>query len=451
MKEDVEVISNNLVYNNVNLVEMVEKFGSPLKITFLDLIKKRVITLKETFEKVIKECNYSGSFYCINANKANYEAIGIKIATEYGDGVECSSYNDLLLTKSIVSTDKNLKKKPILCNGFKDDDYVNQIIKMINSGWNIEPIIDCKAEYEKYKAAKITKKFNVGLRIHIPSLYSEDGVILNDRFGLIKEEFDYIIDDLKNNPNFILTTIHFHQRGFDFEEEKFIENINKVFNNYYIPTCKKYDTLCNFDMGGGTPLPAKEKFDYERWARLLLTTIKKICEKENVKEPNLISENGKYHHKDSCVSIYEIAGVKNTEPGYPWYIIKGSLVIAIPEYYAMGEPMEIEPINLLENERVKVRLAGITCDCDDVYFEKKLGYIEMPIIKENQKLYIAILGTGSYQDSMSGKGGIHHCLVPGEKDLVIYTENGELNYFVRKDAQNIKDIKTLTSFNMLKK
>ena len=59
--------------------------------------------------------------------------------------------------------------------------------------------------------------------------------------------------------------------------------------------------------------------------------------------------------------------------------------------------------------------------------------------KDTKDLYIALLGTGSYQNSMNGKRGVHHCLLPEEKDVVI--SNGK--EFIRHDIQGIDEISEL--------
>ena len=151
-----------------------------------------------------------------------------------------------------------------------------------------------------------------------------------------------------------------------------------------------------------------------------------------------MSENGKYSQKDATVNIYKVVGIKNTD-NYPWNIVDGSLLIAMPEMYALGEPIEVRPINDLDKEMVKSYLAGITCDCDDVYFEKDKGYINLP---KSDELYIGLMGTGSYQNSMNGKGGVHHCLLPEEKDLVI--NDGKIT--VRSELQTIEDIYKIMKF-----
>lgn len=441
MKKIITVKNEELNYCNVNLTSLALKYGTPLKVTFLDLIQERIVSLKETFIKAIKNNDYKGNIIYLNANKANYGIEEILTACKYADGLECSSYNDLLLTKNIFKNPL-FKNKHIYCNGFKDSNYINEIINF-ETEYDIVDIIDNLNEYN-YLKENVNNKLKIGIRINLPYLYTHDNdYIKNDRFGVTESDFETILSDLKNHPNLSLTTIHFHQRGFDYEEDKFLINLEKVFTNYFVKANKLYSSCTFFNMGGGTPLKVDSDFDYDSWANLTVTNIKKWSIINNITEPNIILENGKYTQKDSTVNIYKVVGVKNTDK-YPWYIIDGSLLIAMPEMYALGEEILVSPINHLGSEKEKVRLAGLTCDCDDIYYLKDKGYISIPKKTPSNDIFIAALGTGSYQNSMNGKGGIHHCLIPEEKDILIYSENinGNIKITekVRKELQTIKDI-----------
>lgn len=445
MKKEIKVKNEQLYYNNVNLNSLAQKYGTPLKVTFLDLIKERVVSLKETFDKVIKEKNYQGKFIYLNANKANYGIEEIETAFLYADGLECSSYHDLLLTAEIMDKHPEMKTKPIVCNGYKKLDYITEIIKLSEKGYNVSCIIDNDLEYDLLKKHS-HNRLEVGIRVHLEALYAEeDETIKNDRFGVTEEEFEYILNDLSSQQNLVLRTIHFHQRGFDYEKDKFEENIRKAFVNYYVRANKKYNTCCEFDMGGGTPLPVHYDFDYTSWATFLVDLLKELSLTYHVTMPDIISENGKYSQKDSTINIYEVVGVKKTDE-IPWYIIDGSLLIAMPEAYALGEEILLHPVNGINDKMIKTRLAGITCDCDDIYYDKDKGYFLMPEKKTDNKVFVAILGTGSYQNSMNGKGGVHHCLIPEEKDLVIYTKNGKEIYEIRGELQEIEDMKKILKF-----
>jgi len=221
----------------------------------------------------------------------------------------------------------------------------------------------------------------------------------------------------------------------NFEEPKFWENFMIVFTQYYVQTKKEIQTLCDLDIGGGTPILLTEHFDYSKWANQMLDKVSEVCKKEKIDQPNIITENGKYTVKDSTVLIYKIVAQKTTDGKTPWCIIDGSFFSAMAEHYEAGEPFIVEPINLLNNKIIDVRLAGLTCDCDDVYYEE--GTMKMPEIKANETLYIAVLGCGSYQDSMQGRGGVHHCLMPEEMRLIRGLDG---KYKILSKRQNIKDI-----------
>ncbi|MCR4897733.1 MAG: hypothetical protein K5892_00755 [Acholeplasmatales bacterium] len=433
MKQLVEEKDGKLYYNGYSLVDLAKRFGTPLTITFLDIIKERILSLKDAFEKAKIKTNYKGDFIYLNANKANYGKDEIESAFIFADGLETSSFYDLVLSLKMYEKYPLFKNKLIVCNGLKQDNYLDAVIAAHNSGYKIVTVIDDIYEYEYLKKTKLP--LNIGLRIHLSSLYEPE--VPDDRFGLMDNEIDYILNDVKNT-NLILNTIHYHQRGFDFEEDKFFKNFDIAFK-YYIKAKKLYDSVIYFDFGGGTPLPIDGEFDYESYATSILKHIKDLCDKNNVDIPNLISENGKYSQKDSTVNIYKVVGTKNTGE-YPWHIVDSSLLIALPEMYALGEPMLIKPINNLDKKMVKARLAGITCDCDDVYFDKSKGYFEIPDVEDPEDNYIGLLGTGSYQNSMNGKGGVHHCMLPEEKDVIIYFKNGVELVKVRKELQTIEDI-----------
>ena len=436
MKKLRDIKNGELYYNGYNLTNLAKEYGTPLKITFLDVIGEHINSLKASFNSAIDKVGYKGKFYYLNANKANYGAEEIETAFIEGDGLETSSYYDLLLTLKMYDKHPEFKNKLIVSNGLKLNDYVDEIVNAHLNGHNIIDIIDDLNEYEYLKSKNLPIK--VGFRVHLSSLYEAD--VPDDRFGLLEDEINYILNDIKNTK-LILTTIHYHQRGFDYEEDKFKENLLKAFN-YYLKANKLYSTVTNFDIGGGMPLPIEENFDYDTFAVKTLSYLKELCDTNNVLMPNIIGENGKFSQKDSTVNIYKIVGVKNTGL-YPWHIVNGSLLVALPEMYALGEPILVTPINNLDKTMQQVRLAGITCDCDDVFFDRKKGYFEVSTEKEN---YIGLIGTGSYQNSMNGKGGVHHCLLPEEKDLLIYTKDGKEVREIRDELQSIEEIYDIIRF-----
>ncbi|MFM8347953.1 MAG: arginine decarboxylase, partial [Bacteroidota bacterium] len=55
------------------------------------------------------------------------------------------------------------------------------------------------------------------------------------------------------------------------------------------------------------------------------------------------------------------------------------------------------------------------------------GEVFLPMITDQEKLYIGFFHTGAYQESLGGYGGIQHCLVPAPKHVLINrNDDGEI-------------------------
>jgi arginine decarboxylase len=77
-------------------------------------------------------------------------------------------------------------------------------------------------------------------------------------------------------------------------------------------------------------------------------------------------------------------------------------------------------INRWESNYERVLLGGLTCDSDDYYnSEQHSNAIFLPKLDKEEPLYIGFFNTGAYQESISGYGGIQHCLIPAPKHVVI--------------------------------
>jgi arginine decarboxylase len=85
-------------------------------------------------------------------------------------------------------------------------------------------------------------------------------------------------------------------------------------------------------------------------------------------------------------------------------------------------------INKWDDPYHKVNMGGLTCDSMDYYnSEAHTGEVFLPMINDEEPLYIGFFHTGAYQESLGGYGGIQHCLVPAPKHVLIdRNEDGEI-------------------------
>ncbi len=437
-KDYLEYRDGVLHYAGINTLELVKKYGNPLKVGYPEMIKGRVAHLKECFDKAIEKHGYEGKYYYATANKASYYSENVVTAGNASDLIEISSYVDLCLIERAMKY-KAIPKKKIIVNGIKDSLYIDKIIEMNQKGYHFIFSLDNLDEFEDLMQADLKYPMELAVRVMLEDLYEKvKGVI--DRFGLTTEQMDYVANNYKKKEMLSFTTIHFHQRGSRYDEEKAYINLErafKVFKKY----SKKDSSVVNFDIGGGSPYNKLDEHDYEDYASKIVSFIKKMCEEHKTIQPNIIQEHGRYTVSDCCFNVYKVQRVKDCHTKMPWYIIDGSIMTSLINTWALKEKFLFLPLNVKNRKIIKVKLAGATCDSSDVYYHQEDdNCVYMPEIKNGEDLYVGVFGMGAYQEILSGIGGIHHCQTLEENDLIIYKKKGKLIFNKIRAKQELKYI-----------
>lgn len=76
--------------------------------------------------------------------------------------------------------------------------------------------------------------------------------------------------------------------------------------------------------------------------------------------------------------------------------------------------------------------------------------IFLPDYKDDclQPLYVGYFHTGAYQDSISGYGGLKHCLIPPPKLIIVdKDEQGNFIDIVHKNGQTVKEMLSILGIN----
>ena len=176
--------------------------------------------------------------------------------------------------------------------------------------------------------------------------------------------------------------------------------------------------------------------------------IKKFCEEEGVEEPTLYTEFGSFTVGESGGIVYKILSQKRQNDREKWNMIDSSFMTTLPDSWAISRRFTMLPINRWDDSYERVFLGGLTCDSDDYYnSEQHVNAIYLPIYSEEKPLYIGFFNTGAYQEAISGFGGVHHCLVPQPKHILINkNKDGDFTYEVFREEQNYKQILDLLGY-----
>ncbi|MEJ2595988.1 MAG: arginine decarboxylase, partial [bacterium] len=214
----------------------------------------------------------------------------------------------------------------------------------------------------------------------------------------------------------------------------------------YVELKKQCPTLDSLNLGGGFPIRNNLGFEYnyEYMIDEIVNSIKDACKKEGIDEPDIYTEFGRYTVGESGAIIFQVLEQKQQNDTELWYIIDNSLMNTIPDAWSIYEKFILLPVNKWNNEYRRVNIGGISCDHSDYYNSEDLNQeVLLPVYndKDKEPLYIGFFHTGAYQDSISGYGGIKHCLIPSPKHIIIdRDEKGNFVDYVYREEQSAEQM-----------
>ena len=442
-----------LQFNGLDLKPIIEKYGTPLKLTFLPKIGINIGRAKSYFETAFKKHKYEGEYFYCYCTKSSHFSFVVEEALKHNIHLETSYAYDIEILNALYKKKKISKDTHIICNGFKQKAYTSRIVKLINSGFqNVIPVLDNKEELQMYKGRIRTgEPFKLGIRIAAEEEPSFP--FYTSRLGIkARDILEFYVDEIEGNEDkFQLKMLHiFLNKGIK-DDIYYWSELNKSINLYcqLKKICPELDSI---NIGGGFPIKHSLAFeyDYQFMINEIVGNIKKACKKAKVPMPNIFTEFGSFTVGESMAHIYSVIGEKEQNDRETWYMIDSSFITTLPDTWGIGEKFLMLPINKWDNEYHRVVLGGITCDGHDYYdSEEHINEVFLPKTQnqdetdeENKKpLYVGFFHTGAYQDQISGYGGIKHCLIPSPKHIIVeYDKNGEVDTWVYAKEQTAQSM-----------
>ncbi|MBV8252487.1 MAG: arginine decarboxylase [Chitinophaga sp.] len=448
-QEGFAVNENFLEFNGLDIKALIDKYGTPFKLTYLPKIGMQINKAKKMFNDAIKKNRYDGQYFYCYCTKSSHFSFIMEETLKHGIHIETSSAYDIDIINKLYERKKLNKETYVICNGFKTKPYTRAISKLINSGFkNVIPVLDNKEELEEYqKNIRATKeKVKLGLRIAAEEEPTFD--FYTSRLGIRSRDIlEFYVDKLKGNQKFELKMLHFFMNKGIKDDIYYWSQFNRSLNLYcqLKKICPELDSI---NIGGGFPIKHSLGFDYDYnyIVNEIVANIKTMCKKNKVPVPNIYTEFGSFTVGESGAVIYSVVGEKIQNDREIWYMIDSSFITTLPDTWGIGEKFLMLPINKWDQEYQEVHLGGITCDGYDFYTsEEHINAVFLPKQGEDKEpLYIGFFHTGAYQDQLSGYGGIKHCLIPSPKHVIVgYDKNGQLKdwlYAKEQSAQSMLKI-----------
>ncbi|MEM8757599.1 MAG: biosynthetic arginine decarboxylase [Planctomycetota bacterium] len=317
----------------IDLHEVVEGLAqrgldAPVLLRFSDILRRRLREIREAFDRAIDEEGYTGGYSCVYPVKVNQQRQVVEeirdAAAELGFGLEVGSKPELLAVLGLTAgSDRPVGELPVICNGFKDEEYVETVILAAKLGWRIVPVVEQPSELRRIIA--IAERYGVRPKIGIRAKPSATGTGRwatsggnRSKFGLSASGLIDAVDELReHNMLDCLTMLHFHV-GSQINDVRQLTRAVGELAHIYGELVRLDAGLTTIDIGGGlgvdydgsgSPHDGSVNYGIREYASSVVHRIKSVCDDAGVPHPTIISESGRAMAAFSSVLVFNTIGV----------------------------------------------------------------------------------------------------------------------------------------------
>ncbi|TAK15449.1 MAG: biosynthetic arginine decarboxylase [Acidobacteria bacterium] len=298
--------------------------GLPILVRFPDILKHRLGDIHAAFQAAINQHNYTGKYVCVYPIKVNQQKQVVQEVVEfgspYGFGLEAGSKPELLAVIAMTTNDT-----PIICNGFKDAEFIEMAMLAQKMGRKIIPVVEKYTELQlilEY-SRRVGVRPNIGMRVKLAARgggrwQSSGGY--RSKFGLTVAEVRQGLEELKaNGMQDCFKLLHFHL-GSQIPNIRIVKGALNEAARVYAELVREGAGLEFLDVGGGlgvdydgsqTNFESSVNYTLEEYANDVVYHVQAVCDDAGVKHPTIVSESGRaivaYH---SCL-IFNVLGVSD--------------------------------------------------------------------------------------------------------------------------------------------
>ena len=311
---------------SVDLKELMDELqvrdvASPVLLRFPDILDNRIEKISKCFQQAADEYGYTAKNFIIYPIKVNQMRQVVEEIVSHGKkfniGLEAGSKPELHAVLAINTDENSL----IICNGYKDENYVELALLAQKMGRRIFLVVEKLNELRLI--ADISKRLkirpNIGIRIKLASSGSgkwEESGGDGSKFGLNSSELLEALDFLeKAKMTDCLKLIHFHI-GSQITKIRRIKNALKEASQFYVQLQNMGFHVEFVDIGGGLGVDydgtrsssseSSMNYSIQEYVNDSVSALVDACAKNNLPQPNIITESGRSLTAHHSVLVFEV-------------------------------------------------------------------------------------------------------------------------------------------------
>jgi len=397
------------------LVEGLRERGltTPVLVRFPDVLRTRLESIRTAFDQAILESDYRGGYACVYPIKVNQQRQLVEAVMNTGEplgfGLEAGSKPELL---AVLGLTEGRPLTPIICNGFKDDEYVETVILAQKLGRNIIPVIESPTELERLleHADSYGVRPRLGVRVKPSSTgagrWAGSGGE-RSKFGLHAPEVLAALERLRERGMAdCLKLVHFHV-GSQMCDIRRVKTATSELARIYCELRRLGAGLEIIDVGGGlavdydgsnTTWASSANYSLDEYASDVVHRIAAACDDAHQPHPMIISESGRAMVAHSSVLLTDVVGRTHfrSDPDLAW--IRGAIGAEDKAGRSTAQPVLdlLEAWQMLSEATDMDDRAAVESYHDAVQARDEalslfsLGYLSLPMRAAAERLFWAI-------------------------------------------------------------
>jgi arginine decarboxylase len=311
----------------IDLRELVEKLelrgiSLPILVRFGEILKHRLGELHQSFQNSIAEHGYKGGYCCVYPIKVNQQRQVVEEVFKYGRpyhfGLEAGSKPELLAVLAVA--DNNT---PIICNGFKDDEYIEMVMLAQKIGRQIIPVVEKYTELDLIvkHSQRVGVRPEIGLRVKLASKGSgrwKSSGGYRSKFGLTVSEALQALEQMKSvGMADCIQLLHFHL-GSQITNIRQIKGAVIEAARIYVELKRAGAGLKYLDVGGGlgidydgsqTDFESSVNYTLQEYSNDVVYHIQNVCDEAEVEHPTIVTESGRAIAAYHSALVFNVLGV----------------------------------------------------------------------------------------------------------------------------------------------
>src|SRR5579871_3024092 len=326
----VTVHPNKRPDQSVDLKELIDQLQArgiqlPILLRFTDILRHRVGEIHEAFKAAIQEFSYQGAYCCVYPIKVNQQRQVVEEILDFGKalnfGLEAGSKPELLAVLALT----NGLDTPIICNGFKDEEFIRMTMLASKIGKQIIPVVEKFTELEAIcrHAEELEIRPSLGVRVKLAARGAgrwRSSAGYRSKFGLTLTEVLEAVEFLKQRDMAdCLQLVHFHL-GSQITNIRFVKSALTEAARVYVELHRVGAGVRYLDVGGGlgidydgsqTDFESSVNYTLQEYANDVVFRIKTVCDEAAVPHPTIISESGRAVVAYHSLLVFDVLGVSN--------------------------------------------------------------------------------------------------------------------------------------------